>query len=83
MDQRVVSSDRGRIPTNTVEVTEDVSVAIEAADPSGRVDLALGIGGTAEGLVAACAVRALGGVMKGRLARRSSGRTPWRPAWDC
>ena len=46
----------------------DVSVAIEAADPSGPVDLVLGIGGTPEGVVAACAVRALGGVMEGRLA---------------
>ncbi|QHC61936.1 fructose-bisphosphatase class II [Rathayibacter festucae] len=46
----------------------DVSVAIEAADPSGSVDLVLGIGGTPEGVVAACAVRALGGVMEGRLA---------------
>lgn len=48
-----------------VEVNEDVSVAIEAADPSGRVDLVLGIRGTAEGLVADCAVRALGSVMRG------------------
>nr|WP_254071368.1 MULTISPECIES: fructose-bisphosphatase class II [unclassified Rathayibacter] len=46
----------------------DVSVAIEAADPAGPVDLVLGIGGTPEGVVAACAVRALGGVMEGRLA---------------
>ena len=46
----------------------DVSVAIEAADPDGSVDLVLGIGGTPEGVVAACAVRALGGVMEGRLA---------------
>ena len=46
----------------------DVSVAIEAADPAGAVDLVLGIGGTPEGVVAACAVRALGGVMEGRLA---------------
>ncbi|WP_146076349.1 fructose-bisphosphatase class II, partial [Rathayibacter rathayi] len=28
----------------------DVSVAIEAADPAGRVDLVLGIGGTPEGV---------------------------------
>ncbi|QHC65861.1 fructose-bisphosphatase class II [Rathayibacter sp. VKM Ac-2759] len=50
----------------------DVSVAIEAADPSGRVDLVLGIGGTPEGVVAACAVRALGGVMEGRLAPQTA-----------
>lgn len=51
----------------------DVSVAIEAADPAGRVDLVLGVGGTPEGVVAACAVRALGGVMEGRLAPQSVG----------
>ncbi|MWV49068.1 fructose-bisphosphatase class II [Rathayibacter sp. VKM Ac-2803] len=50
----------------------DVSVAIEAADPAGRVDLVLGIGGTPEGVVAACAVRALGGVMEGRLAPQTA-----------
>ncbi|MBF4463002.1 MULTISPECIES: fructose-bisphosphatase class II family protein [unclassified Rathayibacter] len=50
----------------------DVSVAIEAADASGRVDLVLGIGGTPEGVVAACAVRALGGVMEGRLAPQTA-----------
>ncbi|QHC54731.1 fructose-1,6-bisphosphatase II [Rathayibacter tanaceti] len=51
----------------------DVSVAIEAADPAGRVDLVLGVGGTPEGVVAACAVRALGGVMEGRLAPQTPG----------
>ncbi|KQQ08328.1 fructose-bisphosphatase class II family protein [Rathayibacter sp. Leaf296] len=51
----------------------DVSVAIEAADPDGAVDLVLGIGGTPEGVVAACAVRALGGVMEGRLAPQTDG----------
>lgn len=50
----------------------DVSVAIEAADASGRVDVVLGIGGTPEGVIAACAVRALGGVMEGRLAPQSA-----------
>jgi fructose-1,6-bisphosphatase II len=47
----------------------DVSSAVSAA--SGEVDLVLGIGGTPEGVVAACAVRALGGFMQGRLAPQS------------
>jgi fructose-1,6-bisphosphatase II len=47
----------------------DVSCAVSAA--SGEVDLVLGIGGTPEGVVAACAVRALGGFMQGRLAPQS------------
>jgi fructose-1,6-bisphosphatase II len=44
----------------------DVAAAVEAA--RGEVDLVLGIGGTPEGIVAACAVKALGGFMQGRLA---------------
>jgi fructose-1,6-bisphosphatase II len=47
----------------------DVSCAVSAA--SGEVDLVLGIGGTPEGVVAACVVRALGGFMQGRLAPQS------------
>jgi len=46
----------------------DVSVAIAAATPGGPVDLAMGIGGTPEGVLTACAVRALEGFMEGRLA---------------
>ena len=47
----------------------DVSWAVSAA--SGGVDFVLGIGGTPEGVIAACAVRALGGFMQGRLAPQS------------
>ena len=47
----------------------DVAVAVSAA--SGEVDLVLGVGGTPEGVIAACAVRALGGFMQGRLAPQS------------
>ncbi|WP_166787199.1 fructose-bisphosphatase class II family protein [Cryobacterium sp. TMT2-23] len=49
----------------------DVSPAIVAATPGGEIDLVMGIGGTPEGVIAACAVRALGGVMLGRLAPQS------------
>ena len=48
----------------------DVACAVGAA--SGGVDFVLGIGGTPEGIVAACAVRALGGFMQGRLAPQTS-----------
>jgi fructose-1,6-bisphosphatase II len=48
----------------------DVSWAVSAA--SGEVDFVLGIGGTPEGIVAACAVRALGGFMQGTLAPQST-----------
>ena len=49
----------------------DVSAAIAAASGGSDVDLVLGIGGTPEGIIAACGVRALGGVMQGRLAPQS------------
>ncbi|HEV8682536.1 MAG TPA: class II fructose-bisphosphatase [Actinomycetota bacterium] len=45
----------------------DVAGAIQAALPEGRADLLMGIGGTPEGVVAACALKCLGGGMQGRL----------------
>jgi fructose-1,6-bisphosphatase II len=53
----------------------DISAAVAAASPSGDVDLVLGIGGSPEGIVAACAVRALGGFMQGRLAPQTPGES--------
>ncbi|WP_460476473.1 class II fructose-bisphosphatase [Brachybacterium huguangmaarense] len=46
----------------------DVAGAIAAARPSTGVDMMMGIGGTPEGIVAACAIKATGGVIQGRLA---------------
>jgi fructose-1,6-bisphosphatase II len=46
----------------------DVGGAILAADETTSVDVLVGTGGTPEGVIAACAVRALGGFMEGRLA---------------
>lgn len=45
----------------------DVAGAIVAAQENSGVDLMLGIGGTPEGIVAACAMKATGGVIQGRL----------------
>lgn len=45
----------------------DVAGAIVAAQEESGVDLMLGVGGTPEGIVAACAMKALGGVIQGRL----------------
>jgi len=46
----------------------DVAGAISAARPSDSgADLLLGIGGTPEGIVAACAMKAMGGTIQGRL----------------
>jgi fructose-1,6-bisphosphatase II len=46
----------------------DVAGALEAALPEGETDVLLGVGGTPEGVLAACAVRALNGSMQARLA---------------
>jgi fructose-1,6-bisphosphatase II len=48
-------------------VDGDVAGAISAARPDSGIDLLLGIGGTPEGIIAACAMKCLGGVIQGRL----------------
>ncbi|HET6939328.1 MAG TPA: fructose-bisphosphatase class II family protein, partial [Nocardioides sp.] len=48
-------------------VDGDVAGAISAARPGSGVDLLLGIGGTPEGIIAACAIKCMGGVIQGRL----------------
>jgi fructose-1,6-bisphosphatase II len=45
----------------------DVAGAIMAARPDTGIDLLLGIGGTPEGIITACAIKCLGGVVQGRL----------------
>jgi fructose-1,6-bisphosphatase II len=49
----------------------DIAGAVLAASPDGPVDALMGVGGAAEGLTGACAVRALGGGMLARLAPQS------------
>jgi fructose-1,6-bisphosphatase II len=48
----------------------DVAGAIMAARAGTGIDLMLGIGGTPEGVIAACALKCLGGVIQGKLAPR-------------
>jgi fructose-1,6-bisphosphatase II len=45
----------------------DVAGAIMAARPDTGIDLMVGVGGTPEGIIAACAIKCLGGVLQGRL----------------
>ncbi|MBA2769449.1 MAG: class II fructose-bisphosphatase [Sporichthyaceae bacterium] len=45
----------------------DVAGAIMAARDGTGIDLLVGIGGTPEGIIAACAIKTLGGVIQGRL----------------
>lgn len=51
----------------------DVAGAIVAAAPRTEVDLLMGIGGTPEGVVAAAALKGLGGAIQGRLYPRNDG----------
>ncbi|GAA2395037.1 class II fructose-bisphosphatase [Streptomyces glaucosporus] len=77
-DVTVVILDRPRHADIVKEVREsgarikfisdgDVAGAIMAAREGTGVDLLLGIGGTPEGVIAACAIKCLGGVIQGRL----------------
>jgi fructose-1,6-bisphosphatase II len=49
----------------------DVAPAIAAARPGSGIDMLMGIGGTPEGVIAASALKCLGGAMQGRLYPRN------------
>jgi fructose-1,6-bisphosphatase II len=81
-DLTVVILDRPRHDQLVKEVREagarirfipdgDVAGAISAAREDTGTDLLMGIGGTPEGVIAACAIKCLGGVIQGRLCPRS------------
>jgi fructose-1,6-bisphosphatase II len=80
-DVTVVILDRPRHADLIAEVREagarihlitdgDVAGAIMAARDGTGIDLMLGVGGTPEGIIAACALKCLGGVILGKLAPR-------------
>src|SRR3954465_15727746 len=48
-------------------VDGDVAGAISAARPDSGIDLLLGVGGTPEAIITACAMKAMGGVIQGQL----------------
>ncbi len=48
----------------------DVAAALMTAWPDSGVDVLLGVGGTPEGVIAACALRAMGGELQGKLYAR-------------
>jgi len=48
----------------------DVAAALMTAWPNSGVDVLIGIGGTPEGVIAACALRAMGGEIQGKLYAR-------------
>ncbi|HZO69628.1 MAG TPA: class II fructose-bisphosphatase [Kribbellaceae bacterium] len=45
----------------------DVAGAVEAARPDTGLDMLIGVGGTPEGIIAACAMKCLGGLIQGKL----------------
>ncbi len=45
----------------------DIAGGINAARHNARIDMCVGVGGSPEGIIAACAVKALGGFIQGRL----------------
>ena len=49
----------------------DVAGAVMAARPETGIDLLMGIGGTPEGIIAACAMKCMGGEIQGQLHPRS------------
>ncbi len=77
-DLTVVVLDRPRHEKLVAEIREagarirlitdgDVAGAIMAASDEASVDLLMGIGGTPEGVIAACAVKCMGGEIQGKL----------------
>jgi fructose-1,6-bisphosphatase II len=77
-DVTVVVLDRARHESLVQEIRDagarikfitdgDVAGAIMAAREGTGVDLLLGVGGTPEGIITACAVKCLGGVIQGKL----------------
>lgn len=50
----------------------DIAGALMAASTTSSVDILMGVGGVAEGVIAACAVKSMGGAMLGRLSPQSA-----------
>ncbi|MDO5739058.1 MAG: class II fructose-bisphosphatase [Ornithinimicrobium sp.] len=77
-DLTVIMLDRPRHQAYTEEVRAagarlrfitdgDIAGAIAAAREESSVDMLIGIGGTPEGIITACAMKAMGGVIQGKL----------------
>ena len=66
--QHLISEIRATGARVLLRTDGDVAGALMAASPDSGIDVLMGIGGTPEGVIAACAVRALDGAMLGQLA---------------
>ena len=58
---------RLRVPGTRLMSDGDVAGGINAARHNARTDMCVGVGGSPEGIVTACAIKALGGHIQGRL----------------
>ncbi len=65
--QGLVDEIRSAGATTRLMLDGDVAGGIQAARAESRIDICLGVGGSPEGVVTACAIRALGGFMQGEL----------------
>ena len=72
-NQRVIDGVREAGAKVNLITDGDVAPAIAAARQGTGVDLMMGIGGTPEGVIAAAAVKCLGGIVQGRLWPRDDG----------
>ncbi len=71
--QQLISDIRAAGARVLLRTDGDVAGALMAVTPRSGVDALMGIGGTPEGVIAACAVRALGGAMLGQLTPQKPG----------
>ncbi|MFK0005036.1 class II fructose-bisphosphatase [Paenarthrobacter sp. NPDC090522] len=65
---KLISDIRAAGASTRLLLDGDVAGGINAARPGSPIDMCVGIGGTPEGIITACAVKALGGLIQGRLA---------------
>lgn len=65
--QKLISEIRAAGARIQLHTDGDVSGALMAVDPRSDVDLMMGTGGTPEGVIAACAIRGMGGQILARL----------------
>lgn len=71
--QRLIAEIRKAGARVLLRTDGDVAGALMALMPGSGVDVQMGIGGTPEGVLIACAARALGGAMLGQLAPQREG----------
>ncbi len=70
-NERLISKVRGCGARIRLIPACDIAAALMTASESSHIDILLGIGGSPEAILAACALRAMGGEIQGRLVARN------------